>query len=57
LAHIFEGRNPDIPDSEHLKGVAMITILCVIGVIFLVVTLAAIRGIIERYKKGKENIN
>jgi len=57
IAHIFEGRNPNIPDSEHIKGVVAVTTLCVTGVIFLIVTIAAIRGIIERYRKNKENIN
>ena len=57
IAHIFEGGNPDIPDSEHLIGVIAVTTLCVIGIIFLIITIAAIRGIIERYKKTKENLN
>ena len=57
IAHIFEGRNPDIPDSEHIKGVIAVTILCVIGIIFLVIAIAAIRGIIESYKEKKENLD
>lgn len=54
IAHLIEGRNPDIPESEHLKGVVSVITLCVIGVIFLMITIAAIRGIIERYRKNRE---
>lgn len=53
LAHMFEGRNPNIPDSEHLKGVIAVITLCVFGVFFLIVTIASIRGIIERGKNKK----
>ena len=46
IAHLVEGRNPNIPYSEHLKGLTIVIILCVIGVVFLVITIAAIKGIL-----------
>lgn len=54
VAHLIEGRNPNIPNSEHLKGLAIVITLCVIGVIFLVLTIAAIRGIIYRVKQRRK---
>jgi hypothetical protein len=52
IAHIFEGRNPDIPNSEHLLGVTMVVGLCVLGIVFLVITIAAIKGIIFKLKQN-----
>jgi len=51
IAHMFEGRNPDIPDSEHYLGVAMVTLLCLLGILFLILAIASIRGIIAKAKK------
>ena len=54
IAHIIEGRNYDIPYSEHLKGVAVVTMLCIVGVVFLIITIAAIRGILHKLRqRGK----
>ena len=55
IAHLVEGRNPNIPYSEHLKGLTMVIILCVIGVVFLVVTIAAIKGIIDKSKRKTDH--
>jgi len=57
IAHIIEGKNPDIPNSEHIKGMIAVTVLCMIGIIFLCIAIASIRGIIESYKKKKENLD
>jgi len=57
IAHIIEGsesRYPNISNSVHLLGVAVVITLCVIGVIFFVITIAAIRGILFQVKKRKE---
>jgi len=52
IAHLVEGRNHNIPYSEHLLGVAVVITLCVIGVVFLVIVIAAIKGIIDRIKRN-----
>ncbi len=48
IAHLVEGRNPNIPYSEHLMGLAVVITLCVVGVIFLAIAIAAIKGIMDR---------
>ena len=55
IAHLVEGRNPNILYSEHLKGLTIVIILCVIGVVFLVVTIAAIKGIIDKSKRKTDH--
>ena len=50
LAHLIEGKNPNVPYSEHIKGVIICIVLCVVGVIFLVVALAAVKGIFDKFK-------
>lgn len=42
IAHIFEDRNPNIPYSEHLKGVVIT--LCVVGVVINEVHLLSIKS-------------
>ena len=54
IAHLIGGRNPNIPYSEHLKGVAVVITLCVVGVVFLVITIAAFRGVLDRVKRRKD---
>ena len=51
LAHLIEGRNPNIPDSEHKKGVMICIGLCVIGVIFLAIAYASVKGILFKLKE------
>ncbi|MEL0455548.1 hypothetical protein WJN01_04875 [Flavobacteriaceae bacterium SZ-1-7] len=50
IAHLVGGKNPDITFAQHLMGVAFCIVLCVIGIVFLIVALAAIRGIIQKLK-------
>lgn len=57
LAHLIEGRNTDIPNSEHTIGVLVCIGLCIIGVIFLVIAIAAIRGILHKLKSKKTSSN
>jgi len=51
LAHLIEGKNPSVPYSEHIKGVTICIVLCVVGVIFLGIVFAAIKGIIYKWKQ------
>ena len=51
IAHMFGERNPNIPDSEHYMGVAMVALLCLLGVLFLILAIASIRGIIVKLKR------
>lgn len=51
LAHLIEGKNPNTLTSEHMMGVTICIVLCVIGVIFLMITLAAIKGILVKLKR------
>lgn len=51
IAQLFEGGNPDISNSEQLLGWFMVIVLCVIGVVFLVIAVAAIKGIDARSNK------
>ena len=51
LAHLIEGKNPNVPYSEHIKGVTFCIILCIVGVIFLLIAIASIKGIIYKIKK------
>ena len=48
IAHLFEEPNPDSPRSEHYVGVAMVGFLCILGIAFLILFIASIRGIIAR---------
>ena len=51
LAHLFEGGNPKIINLEHIAGIMFSIGLCVIGVIFLFIAYAAIRGILYKLKR------
>ena len=51
LAHLIEDKNPNVPYSEHIKGVVFCIILCLVGVVFLVVALASIKGILDKLKR------
>lgn len=53
IAHLIEGRNPSIPDSEHHKGIMICIGLFVIGVIFLAIAFASVKGILFKLKKKK----
>lgn len=53
IAHLIEERNPNIPDSEHQKGVMICIGLCVIGVIFLAIAYASAKGIFLKLKEKK----
>ena len=57
IAHIIEaikqninGTSPDIPKEEAILGAVIVTLLCVIGIIFLLLTIAASLAIIKRNK-------
>ena len=45
LAHLIEGRNPNIPDSEHFKGVMICLVLCLIGILCVFVFYSAVKGL------------
>lgn len=55
FAHVIEGikvgRNPNIPLREEMLGWTFVILLCIIGVVFLVITIAAIRGILDKVNK------
>lgn len=51
LAHLIEGRNPNIPNSEHIIGVMICIGLCIIGVVFLWIAIASIKGILFKLKE------
>lgn len=55
IAHIIEATfgegNPDIPESENIKGAIAVTSLCVIGVLFLLLAIASAKGINEKINK------
>lgn len=54
IAHLVEGRNPNIPESEHQKGVMICIGLCVLGVVFLWIAYASAKGILFKLKKSKK---
>ena len=45
IAHLIEGRNPSVPNSEHIKGVIICIALCLIGLICALVFYAAVKGL------------
>ncbi|MBT8394935.1 MAG: hypothetical protein KJN66_08800 [Bacteroidia bacterium] len=55
FAHIFEAifgePNPDIPYSESMKGWIIVISLCLIGILFLLIAFASIKGIREKINK------
>ena len=51
---MFGEPNPNIPRSEHIKGVIAVATLCVLGVAFLIITIASLRGIFQKLKERKE---
>ena len=60
FAHLFEGvkqiivgGGSDIPLQESLLGWVFVIMLCIIGIITLVITIASIRGIIYKLKHKK----
>ena len=61
FAHLIEGitqilegtTNPNIPLAETIAGWLIVSLLCIIGMLFLVVITAAFRGIIDRIKIRK----
>lgn len=50
IGGIIEGRNPDLPYSEHILGVAFCVGLCLVGIVFLLIAIGSIRGIIYKNK-------
>ena len=53
IAHLIEGRNPNIPNSEHVKGLMVCIVLFVMGVVFLLIAIASIKGILYKLKEKK----
>jgi len=56
IAHLIEGifgndPNPDIPLIQSIMGWIIVIGLCVVGVIFLLIAIASIKGIIYKIKK------
>ncbi|WP_370479032.1 hypothetical protein [Tamlana flava] len=56
IAHLIGGENTDTTSAEafnfqHILGVIFIIFLCLIGLAFLIIALAAIRGIIHKLKE------
>jgi len=51
LAHLIEGKNPNVPYSEHIKGVIFCLILCAVGIVFLVVAIASIKRMLYKLKR------
>lgn len=57
IAHIIEGTtqsiegtSPDIPKDQAILGVIMVALLCIVGIISLLLTIAAIIAIIKRIR-------
>lgn len=50
LAHLLEPKNPNVPNSEHMMGVTFCIVLCLIGIVFLLIAFASIKGIIYKIK-------
>ncbi len=46
IAHLVEGRDPNIPNSENMIVVMICIGLCIIGVIFLWIAYASAKGIL-----------
>ena len=61
LAHLIEAigseRNPNIPYSEHVMGWIIVLSLCLIGIVFLLIAIASIKGIIYKIKNRQPKIN
>lgn len=50
IIQTIEGKRPNIPVGESILGWFMVALLCVIGVISLLLVVAAIQAIIKRNK-------
>ncbi|WNH13624.1 hypothetical protein [Thalassobellus suaedae] len=54
IAHIIEGSssppNPDIPKIQAMIGWVVVMFLCIVGIVSLVITVAAILAIFKRYR-------
>lgn len=50
ITQIIEGSSSDISKGEHILGSIIVFMLCIVGVISLLVTIAAIQAIIKRIK-------
>jgi len=54
IAHLIEGifgaPNPNIPMVESIMGWIIVIGLCLVGVLFLVIAIASIKGIIYKLK-------
>jgi succinate dehydrogenase hydrophobic anchor subunit len=51
ITQIIKGTSPNHPVEESIMGWTIVIFLCVIGVGFLIVTIAAIKGIIDKSKR------
>lgn len=59
FAHVFEGikqfaegNGPDIPIGQSILGWIIVLTLCIIGILTLVISIAAIKGIINKIKNN-----
>ncbi|MBU3822073.1 hypothetical protein KO566_08380 [Flavobacteriaceae bacterium XHP0103] len=48
----IEGASPDIPKGEAILGGIVVVLLCIIGFVSLLLTIAAIQAIIKRIKRN-----
>jgi protein-S-isoprenylcysteine O-methyltransferase Ste14 len=55
ITQIIKGTSPNNPAGESIAGWTIVIFLCVIGVVFLVVTIAAIKGIIDKSKRKTDH--
>ena len=54
LAHLIDGKNPNIPYTEHIVGVISCIVLCLIGIVSLLIAFASINGILYNLKRKTE---
>lgn len=57
IAHFIEaidGNNLNIPYSESIMGWIMVISLCVMGIVFLLIAYASIKGILYKIKLNKK---
>lgn len=46
--------NPDVPEAYYAQNTKVCLVVCSIGVIFLMLAIAALRGILHKKNKHKE---
>ena len=52
IIQLIEGTSPNIPVGETILGWFFVIVLCIIGIITLFITIAAIKAIISKLKKS-----